>query len=96
MMVTDGDTLVAVHGGKALFLSTHKHKCPERDSCPSLSPECEAPSKTGFVNHFILSSEPLQGDNVWEQLVDGTIVGIDGRMRTVRAHVDQTSLPLVG
>jgi hypothetical protein len=33
---------------------------------------------------------------VWEQLVDGTIVGIDGRMRTVRAHVDQTSLPLVG
>jgi glutamine amidotransferase len=85
LLVTDGESLAALH----------KRSCPERDVCPSLSPECEAPSATGFVNHFIVSSEPLQGDNVWHALGPGEIVGVDGRMRSVRTHVDQVSLPIV-
>ncbi len=95
MIATDGHSLVGVHGGKELFVSTHKKRCSERDTCPSLSEECEAPSKTGFVNHFILSSEPLQGANVWEALAPGDIVAIDARMKTRRSHVDRTGLPLV-
>ena len=96
MMVTDGDTMGAIQGGKELFYSTYKHRCSERDHCPSLSPECEAPSKTGFVNHFILSSEPLQGENVWDELQVGDIVGIDGRMRTMQTHLDHQELPIAG
>ena len=49
-------------GGKELFWSTYKTRCGDRDSCPSLSPECEAPTATGFVNHLLFSSEPLEGD----------------------------------
>jgi glutamine amidotransferase len=93
-MATDGDSLVAHQGGRSLFLSTYKKLCPERERCPSLSAECEAPSTTGFVNHFILSSEPLQGDNVWLELTEGEIAGVDGRMKTLRSSVQHTSLPL--
>lgn len=80
-LVTNGHTMAAHQGGKELLVSTYKHSCPERDSCPSYSPYCEAPSKTGFISHFIVSSERLQGQNVWEELTPGQIVGVDARMR---------------
>jgi predicted glutamine amidotransferase len=95
LMATDGDALVGVQGGKGLYLSTYKGRCSERERCSSLSEECEAPSKTGFVNHFILSSEPLQGENVWTELEPGDIVAIDGRMRMLRGHLDRPNLPVV-
>ena len=82
IMVTDGNLLVSSRFGRELYRSTYKHKCPERDTCPSLAYECEAPTKSGYVTHFILSSEPLQGHNVWEELSDGQLVGCDWRMST--------------
>ena len=82
IMVTDGNLLVSTRFGRELFRSTHKNRCPERDTCPSLAPECEGPTESGYVTHFILSSEPLQGHNVWEELNDGSIVGCDWRMQT--------------
>ena len=91
-MLTDGITFVATRGGKELFWSTYKKRCAERETCPSLSPECEAPSRTGFVNHFILSSEPLQGENVWEELSDGDVVGVDHRMRVLFSSLDRSVL----
>jgi glutamine amidotransferase len=91
-IVTDGNCLVGVHGGKELNISTHKRHCPDRDRCASLSPECEAPSSTGFVNHFILSSEPLQGWNVWERLEPGDIVAVDGRMKVSRTRIERVTL----
>jgi glutamine amidotransferase len=80
-IVTDGTTMVAHHGGKELYWSSHKTSCADRDACPSLSAECEAPSTSGYVNHFIVSSEPLQGENVWNELRAGDLVGVDWRMR---------------
>ncbi|HEX2878126.1 MAG TPA: class II glutamine amidotransferase [Polyangiaceae bacterium] len=94
MMATDGDSLIGHQGGKELFLSTYKKKCPDRERCSSLSAECEAPSTTGFVNHFILSSEPLQGHNVWLELAEGEIAGVDGRMKTLRALGNHSILPV--
>ena len=91
-MLTDGTTFVATQGGKELFWSTYKKKCSEREVCASLSPECEAPTRTGYVNHLILSSEPLQGDNIWEQLEDGDVVGVDHRMRVLFSALDRNSL----
>jgi hypothetical protein len=94
LMATDGESLVATQGGKDLFFSTYKTRCPDRDHCPSLSPQCEAPSESGVVNHFIVSSEPLQGDNVWLPLELGDIVGVDRRMHVTKSHLDKTSLPV--
>ena len=92
MVVTDGDTMVAVQGGKELFLSTHKTRCSDRETCASLSDVCETPTRTGHVNHLILSSEPLLGENVWTPLEVGEIVGVDWRMRVHRSHVDRKQL----
>jgi glutamine amidotransferase len=94
-IVTDGDTMVAAHGGKELFVSTYKTRCADRGSCPSLSAECEAPTRTGFVNHLIFSSQPLLGENVWQELAEGDLMGVDWRMRVHKARLDRVDLPTV-
>ncbi|KXS20594.1 N-terminal nucleophile aminohydrolase [Gonapodya prolifera JEL478] len=81
VIVTNGRVLLAHQGGQKLFYSTHKNRCADRNVCPSFGESCEAPSKTGVVNHFIVSSEPLQGENVWTEIPPGTLVGVDERMR---------------
>jgi glutamine amidotransferase len=95
VMATNGDCLVAAHGGKELYFSTYKTRCSDRGNCASLSLACEAPSSSGPVNHFIVSSEPLQGENVWEPLAAGDIIGVDGRMRVRRSRLDHVALPVV-
>ena len=58
---------------------------------------CEAPSADGKVNHLIVSSERLQGSNVWEELAPGDILAVDARMRAVRTSLGRRGLvPLVG
>ncbi|MFW6051802.1 MAG: class II glutamine amidotransferase [Myxococcota bacterium] len=84
-IVTDGQVMAAVRSGKELFFSTYKTRCADREACPSLSPECEAPSRSGFVNHLLISSEPLLGENVWVEMRDDEVVGVDARMRLMRS-----------
>jgi predicted glutamine amidotransferase len=95
-ILTDGDVMVATQGGKELLFSTYKTRCPDRDTCPNLATACEAPSATGQVNHLIVSSERLQGSNVWEELVPGDILAVDGRMRVARSRVGRHTLTLLG
>jgi glutamine amidotransferase len=96
LMVTDGKCLAATQGGKPLYYSTYKNRCPDRDSCPSLSAECEAATATGFVNHLIISSEQLQGDNVWVELEEGDIMAVDHRMQVFHGRLDERHLPVLG
>lgn len=95
LMVTDGVTMAATEGGKELYWSTYKTRCRDRDTCPHLAPECEAPTETGFVNHLVLSSEPLQSDNVWDQMQTGDIIGVDWRMRLARSSSDPRRLQVI-
>lgn len=86
LMVTDGEVMVAHQGGKDLCFSTHKRLCPERVSCSYFSGSCERAVEPGqHVNHLIVSSEPLQGENVWTPLREGEIVAVDAFMRFYRA-----------
>jgi len=94
LMVTNGEALVGCQGGKELFFSTYKTRCADRGSCRSLSAACEAPSANGVVNHFIVSSEPLQGENVWLELAPGEIIGVDAEMRVTRSQIDRVDLPV--
>lgn len=83
LVLTNGETMVAHQGGKNLYRSTYKQRCPDRAQCPSFVRECESPTTTGFVNHFVVSSEPLQGDNVWEPMGKDELLAIDGHMRVL-------------
>jgi len=95
VVATNGECLVAAQGGKELYFSTYKTRCSDRGTCRSLSSVCEAPSTNGRVNHFIVSSEPLQGENVWEALAAGEVIGVDARMFVRRARLDHVALPVV-
>lgn len=87
-VLTNGEMMVAHQGGKELFYSTHKVCCPERDLCPSFGPSCEALSGAGArVNHLVVSSEALHGENVWTALEPGQIVGVDSKMALVYDRV---------
>jgi glutamine amidotransferase len=82
LMVTDGDLLVAHQGGRELRFSTWKRRCPERSTCSYFAPACEAPvASGGYVNHLVISSEPLHGENEWTPLEEGEIVAVDPFMR---------------
>ncbi len=83
-ILTNGRIMLAHQGGQPLFYSTHKTRCPDRDVCPSFAPECERISQSGFVNHLVLSSEPLHGENVWIEMEPHAMVGVDRRMRLQR------------
>jgi len=95
VVATNGECLVAAQGGKELYFSTYKTRCSDRGTCRSLSSVCEAPSLNGRVNHFIVSSEPLQGENVWEALAAGEVIGVDARMFVRRSRLDHVALPVV-
>jgi glutamine amidotransferase len=95
LLVTDGEVLAATQGGRQLFWSSYKNRCSDRERCSSLGPACEAPSTTGHVNHFLVSSEPLSGENVWLPFESGEIVAIDRDMHLYRSHVEKRGLPLL-
>ncbi|HHH10634.1 MAG TPA: class II glutamine amidotransferase [Sorangium sp.] len=95
IIVTDGKTMAATHGGKELHMSTYKTRCSDRDQCPHLADECEAPSASGHVNHLVFSSTVMAGENVWRELRHGDIVGVDWRMRLIHAHVDHPRLTVL-
>ena len=95
IIVTDGVTMVAVREGKELYWSSYKTRCADRDTCPSLAPECEAPTATGFVNHLLFSSEPIHGENIWLPLRDGEMIGVDWRMRVTRQEAARRHLAVV-
>lgn len=80
-LVTNGQVMVGHQGGKQLYYSTHKTRCPERGSCPSYAKICEMAVDSGKVNHMIFSSEPLSGDNVWQEMTRGQIVAVDRGMK---------------
>jgi glutamine amidotransferase len=99
-VITNGQTMLAHQGGKILHCSTHKHHCPERDSCPYWADECERKVDGGFVSHLVFSSEPLQGENVWEPMQVGEMIGVDWRMQMQRFPVgvtteNSTTLPVI-
>ena len=94
-LVTNGTTMAATASGKELFYSTYKRRCSDRESCASLSPECEAPTATGRVNHFLVSSEPVLGENVWLPVEQDAILGVDSSMRLYLFPDGKRRLPVV-
>ena len=80
-LLSNGEAMIAHHGGKDLYFSTYKTACGEKDTCPSFAHECLNPTKNGHVSHLIFSSEPLDGENVWHRMTGGEMIGVDWRMR---------------
>ncbi len=80
-ILTNGRSMLAFNGGKTLHYSTHKSRCPERDTCNFFNDSCEQKSDNNSqVNHLIVSSEPLQGINLWYPTLPGELIQVDEKM----------------
>lgn len=81
-VMTSGPVMVAFNGGQDIYACTYKTSCPEKDTCSSYAPYCEAaPDESKKVNHLIFSSEEISGPNAWELMQPGDIVGADKDMK---------------
>jgi predicted glutamine amidotransferase len=76
-LLTDGVQLIAHQGGKKLFYSTHKKLCNQRNTCPAYAKTCETYNPKLPVQHLLISSETLHGENVWSELEPGSIVALN-------------------
>jgi len=83
-ILTDGDTMLGHQQGKKLHFSTHKESCPERKICQSFNETCENRVSGGKVNHLLLSSEPLSGENIWTELSYGETVAVDSGLNFIK------------
>lgn len=87
VVISNGRLLVAYRRGRPLHFSTHKRRCPERDTCRAFAGRCESPAPPGAeISHLVVSSEPLGDQDVWQELADGELVAVDDHMRLHR-HV---------
>jgi glutamine amidotransferase len=81
-VLTNGSFMLGMQAGQPLYYSTHKKQCPDREDCPFFNLSCENKRKDNeSVNHLIISSEPLQGENIWVELNKGGIICVDQMMR---------------
>jgi glutamine amidotransferase len=82
MIATNGNLMLGHRFRIPLYYSTHKVRCPERDSCASFDgSKCEAPVDSGVVRHLVLASERVNDVNVWNELGDGEMVSVNWGMR---------------
>ncbi|MCB0378065.1 MAG: class II glutamine amidotransferase [Bdellovibrionales bacterium] len=81
-LLTNGRFMLGLQGGQGLFYSTHKAKCPERGQCSFFAEKCEKPSQAGdIVQHLLITSEQIRGDNVWNLMKFGEFVGVDDQLQ---------------
>ena len=81
-ILTNGIEFLVFNGGKPLYYSTHKSVCSEKSDCAYYNQTCEAKSLIGDrINHLLVSSEPISGDNIWTALKPGELLTLDRNMR---------------
>lgn len=90
--LTDGDVMVGFNGGKQVYFSTHKKSCSEKGGCPHFNFTCEnavsfSPKKETNINHLVISSEPIESENVWIKTEPGELFGVAENMTFFRKKI---------
>lgn len=87
-LLSNGRILIGYRRKIELFYSTHKTRCPERETCHAYEQLlCEREVTDGIVKHLIIASEVISGDNVWNELADGEYVCTDLGMNFHRGRL---------
>ena len=80
--------MLAYHGGKELFFSTHKRRCSERETCFHFKTLCESQAENNNkVQHFLVSSEEITNENVWTELKFGEMIFINSHFIFQRQQI---------
>lgn len=87
-LLSDGTRMFGFNGGIPLYYCTHKTKCSESEICDYYNSSCENSVQVNQkVNHLILSSEEILGQNVWNKLNFGEMVGIDENYQFLKSKL---------
>lgn len=88
-LLTNGSVLIAQRAGPGLHLATQKVRCADLESCQAeklcmmpLRPLRARPG-SGFVrrcNHLLVSSEPIGGEDIWEEVPQGHLLALDAEL----------------
>jgi predicted glutamine amidotransferase len=93
-ILTNGAALFAQRAGLELYLASQKLVCADFLTCKE--PEKVCMEKMGLfygdgetdmkgplrqVNHLLIASEPIGGEDVWEEIPEGVLVSVDESMR---------------
>ncbi len=90
-ILTSGQNIFGFNGGQSINYSTFKSLCPEREICQYYNNTCEKESQNGDkVNHLILSSEKLQGENIWKPIPKGSLIGVKSDMKLINKKLAVT------
>lgn len=97
-ILTNGQVFFAQRAGMELYLATQKTSCADFNTCTEADKVCMGgplPSLRAMTgrhdrarrrcNHLIVASEPLSGEEVWEEIPDGWMVSLDDDLR-LRLH----------
>lgn len=97
-ILTNGQVFFAQRAGMELYLATQKTTCADFGTCAEVDKVCMGsplPSLRAMAgrvntsrrrcNHLIVASEPLSGEEVWEEIPDGWMVSLDDTLR-LRLH----------
>lgn len=80
-VLTNGSFFFALQGGQPLYYSTHKESCSEKNICQFYDKSCENKSNSkSKINHLLISSEPLDGENIWSKLEFGDLISLDDKL----------------
>jgi predicted glutamine amidotransferase len=97
-ILTNGKVFFAQRAGMELYLASQKISCVDFDTCSEPDKVCMGgpiPSLSAMArryararrrcNHLIVASEPLSGEDVWEEIPDGWSISLDDKLQ-LRLH----------
>ena len=95
-ILTNGEVFFAQRAGMELYLATQKSSCADLLTCAEPNKICMGgpfPSLSAIssrslrrpCNHLLVASEPLSGEEIWEEIPDGQMISLDAGLR-LRIH----------
>ena len=100
-ILTNGKRLFARQAGLELFVSTQKTQCQDAETCAEPNKICLMGflpkfkvGRTRKCNHLLVSSEPIGGDNIWEEVPEGALIALDDNLNVAYMdHLNHFGLP---
>ena len=87
-LLTNGDYLLGFNGGQSLLYSTHKKRCPERNTCSYFKEICETEAHSGDrIHHLLVSSEVIQNENIWNPMAFKSYVAVKSGLQFFKGNI---------
>ncbi len=78
LLITNGRLMFALRRGSTLFYAAQRKTQTQTHLCPRFQKDTLAPLPIdGQIAHLLVASEPISGEQVWQETPQASILGID-------------------